>query len=75
MGIKFESAAPMPKAWSKASIAQSEEKRFALPAPGLRWPGWFPVQTEAEGVILVNPAQVAYVRDVPDQEPVLDQAL
>jgi hypothetical protein len=38
-------------------------------------PGWFPAQTESEGVILVNPSQVVYVRDVPDQEPVLDQAL
>ena len=37
--------------------------------------GWVDVQTEEEGVILVNPLSVAYVRDVPDQEPVLDQAL
>jgi hypothetical protein len=37
--------------------------------------GWVDVQTVAEGVILVNPSEVAYVRDVPDQEPVLDQAL
>lgn len=37
--------------------------------------GWVDVQTEAEGVILVNPSEVAYVRDVPDHEPVLDQAL
>jgi hypothetical protein len=37
--------------------------------------GWVDVQTETEGVILVNPSQVAYVRDVPDQESVLDQAL
>jgi hypothetical protein len=38
-------------------------------------PGWLPVQTESEGEILVNPGEVAYVRDLPDQEPVLDQAL
>lgn len=37
--------------------------------------GWVDVETEAEGVILVNPSEVAYVRDVPDHEPVLDQAL
>jgi hypothetical protein len=37
--------------------------------------GWLAVQTEGEGEILVNPAEVAYVRDVPNQEPVLDQAL
>jgi hypothetical protein len=35
--------------------------------------GWVDVQTEDRGVILVNPAQVAYVRDAPDQEPVFDQ--
>ncbi|HYQ78445.1 MAG TPA: hypothetical protein VEP91_04960 [Solirubrobacterales bacterium] len=38
-------------------------------------PGWFPAQTESGGVILVNPSQVAYVRDVPDQKPILDEAL
>lgn len=37
--------------------------------------GWLDVETETEGMILVNPSEVAYVRDVPDQEPVLDQAL
>lgn len=36
--------------------------------------GWVNVQSEKEGVLLVNPAQVAYVRDLPEQEPVLDQA-
>lgn len=36
---------------------------------------WVDIETENEGVLLVNPAQVAYVRDVPDVEPVLDQAL
>lgn len=30
--------------------------------------GWARVETETEGVIYVNPAQVAYVRDVPDKE-------
>lgn len=35
--------------------------------------GWIDVQTD-DGVILVNPAQVAYVRDVEEPAPVLDQA-
>lgn len=46
-------------------------------APGSPYPlaeGWVDVQTK-DGVILVNPGQVAYVRDVPEHEPVLDQAL
>lgn len=29
-------------------------------------PGWIDIQTEEEGVILVNASQVAYVRDVED---------
>lgn len=29
-------------------------------------PGWIDIQTQDEGVILVNPASVAYVRDVED---------
>ena len=33
--------------------------------------GWVDIQTENEGVILVNPAQVVYVRDVPDAEPLV----
>jgi hypothetical protein len=33
--------------------------------------GWVDVQSD-EGVILVNPRTVAYVRDVPDQEPSMD---
>lgn len=37
--------------------------------------GWADVQTEAEGVIFVNPSQVAYVHEGPEQEPVLDEAL
>jgi hypothetical protein len=37
-------------------------------------PGWIDIQTEDEGVILVNPASVAYVRDVDDHEPVMDIA-
>lgn len=36
--------------------------------------GWVNIQTENEGQILVNPAAVAYVRDVPDQEPAMDLA-
>lgn len=37
-------------------------------------PGWMEVDTD-EGPILVNPDQVAYVRDIPDQESVLDEAV
>lgn len=36
--------------------------------PGSPYPlakGWVDVQTK-EGLVLVNPAQVAYVRDIPD---------
>lgn len=36
-------------------------------------PGWIEVDAD-EGSILVNPDQVAYVRDIPDQEPVMDLA-
>lgn len=35
--------------------------------------GWVNLETEGEGVILVNPAQVGYVRDIEDAEPVLEQ--
>jgi hypothetical protein len=38
-------------------------------------PGWMEVETEDEGVIVVNPEQVAYVRDVKDFEPILDETL
>jgi len=34
-------------------------------------PGWMEVDTD-EGPILVNPDEVAYVRDIPDQESVPD---
>lgn len=36
-------------------------------------PGWTEVDT-GEGPILLNPDQVAYVREIPDQEPVPDLA-
>jgi hypothetical protein len=36
--------------------------------------GWADVQTD-EGTILVNRDQVAYVRDVEDPEPVLEETL
>jgi hypothetical protein len=36
--------------------------------------GWVSIQTEEEETILVNPATVAYVRDLPDQDPSLDLA-
>jgi hypothetical protein len=44
---------PIRQAWSGEDLAE----------------GWVDVQTEHEGVILVNPSQVAYVRDVRDEEP------
>lgn len=34
-------------------------------------PGWMEIDTD-EGPILVNPDQVAYVREIPDQQPVQD---
>jgi hypothetical protein len=37
-------------------------------------PGWIEVEGD-DGVILVNPDQVACLRDLPDHAPVLDQAL
>jgi hypothetical protein len=37
-------------------------------------PGWIEVETEDEGVILVNPASVAYVRDVEDMPQVEETA-
>jgi hypothetical protein len=48
----------------------SEEIR--LPSGQVLAPGWVDIQAEREGAILVNPSQVAYVRDVPDQEPVME---
>lgn len=35
-------------------------------------PGWIEIETDDEGVIVVNPDQVAYIRDLKDQEPVMD---
>lgn len=49
----------------------------AVKVPGSPYPlaeGWVDVQTENEGVILVNPAQVAYVRDVDDMPQVEETA-
>ncbi len=37
-------------------------------------PGWIEIETTSEGVILVNPDQVAYVRDLEDRAPVMDIA-
>lgn len=54
--------------------ASKGEEIRSLSSGSVLPPGWLPVQTESEGEILVNPAEVAYVRDVPDQEPVLDWA-
>lgn len=42
--------------------ASGEEIR--LPTGQRLAPGWVDIDTEEEGVILVNPAQVAYVRNV-----------
>lgn len=57
------------------SLNRAEGAEIRLPTGETLAPGWVDVQTESEGVILVNPSQVAYVRDVPDQEPVLDHTL
>ena len=38
-------------------------------------PGWIDIQTEEEGVILVNAAQVAYVRDIEDAPVQVDPSL
>jgi hypothetical protein len=37
-------------------------------------PGWIEIETDSEGVILVNPATVAYVSDADKQQPVMDLA-
>lgn len=68
------------RVWAKATNAETltrtlhransgEEIRLST---GQRLaPGWIDIETEEEGVIFVNPAQIAYVRDVPDQEPLV----
>lgn len=35
-------------------------------------PGWIEIETDDEGVIVVHPDQVAYVRDLEDEAPVMD---
>jgi hypothetical protein len=57
------------------TLRRAETDEIRLPTGETLAPGWVDVETESEGLILVNPSQVAYVRDVPSQEPVLDQAL
>lgn len=57
------------------TLARANSEQIRLPTGETLAPGWIDIQTEEEGVILVNPAQVAYVRDVEDQEPVLEQTL
>jgi len=57
------------------SLHRAGSAEIRLPTGETLAPGWVDVQTASEGVILVNPSQVAYVRDLPDQESVLDHAL
>lgn len=54
--------------------AKGEEIR-SLSSGALLPQGWLPVQAESEGEILVNPTEVAYVRDVPEKDQVFDEAL
>jgi hypothetical protein len=56
------------------TLARAESEQIRLPSGETLAPGWIDIQTEEEGVILVNPAQVAYVRDIEDQAPVMDIA-
>ncbi len=55
------------------TLNRPASEEICLPTGEVLAPGWIDIQTEREGVILVNPAQVAYVRDVPDHQPILDQ--
>jgi exopolysaccharide biosynthesis predicted pyruvyltransferase EpsI len=55
------------------TLNRVKESPIRLVGGGQLGEGWIDVQTD-NGVILVNPAQVAYVRDVEESAPVLDQA-
>lgn len=70
LAVVGTNAAVLTRALNRAGTAE-----IRLPSGETLAPGWVDVQTESEGVILVNPSQVAYVRDVSDQESVPDQAL
>jgi hypothetical protein len=48
------------------TLARATADRTRLPTGETLALGWTDIQTEEEGVILVNAAQVAYVRDVED---------
>lgn len=54
------------------TLARPGHEQIRLPTGEALAPGWIDIQTEDEGVILVNPTSVAYVRDVEDHEPVMD---
>jgi hypothetical protein len=54
------------------SLNRAKEGSIRLANGSQLGDGWIDVQTD-DGVILVNPAQVAYVRDVEKPAPVLDQ--
>ena len=56
------------------TLARGSNEQIRLPSGETLAPGWINIQTEDEGEILVNPAQVAYIRDVADQAPVHDLA-
>jgi len=55
------------------TLNRVKEGPIRLAGGGQLGEGWIGIQTD-KGVILVNPAQVAYVRDVEEPAPVLDQA-
>jgi hypothetical protein len=55
------------------TLNRVKEGPIRLVGGGQLGEGWIDVQTD-DGVILVNPAQVAYVRDIEEPAPVLDQA-
>lgn len=48
------------------TLNRAGHEQIRLPSGETLAPGWINIQTEDQGVILVNPASVAYVRDVED---------
>lgn len=56
------------------TLARPGNEQIRLPSGETLAPGWIDIQTENEGVILVNPASVAYVRDVEDMSQVEETA-
>lgn len=49
------------------TLARPGNEQIRLPSGETLAPGWVDVDTEDEGVILVNPVSVAYVRDIEAQ--------